>query len=529
MRSKGKAPGKVYLVGAGPGDPRLLTLRGAEVLRRAEVVIHDALVSPELVRLAPPGAEIIGRTAAQPFTQAELNRLLRSRAQAGKLVVRLKGGDPFVFGRGGEEAEALTAAGIAFEVVPGVSAVTAVPVSAGIPITHRTLASTLTVVTGHEDPVKAAPGVDWSLVARTPGTKIILMGLERLERIAATLIRHGQSAATPTAVTQWGTTGQQRTVVGVLGDITDRVARAGMGSPAVITVGEVVGLRQALNWCEGRSLFGQRIVVTRAREQAEELGGLLRERGADVIEVPCLRFVAPTALEPLAEALAGLGSYEWVVFTSANGVTTFFERLFQAYEDVRALGIVRLAAVGPGTAARLRDLHLKVDLVPEDYTATGVAAALATTESLENLRILLPRAEHANPELPRLLESRGAIVDDIPCYRTEVEREDWNGGAARFGAEGADWVTFASGSAVRHFHERFDLGQVRAKHPGLRWASIGPETSRVLSGLGVEPDVEARPHTMLGLAEAVERAVGSRPTRVSGEASGSPRVSGSGG
>ena len=502
MRGKGK----VYLVGAGPGDPRLLTLRGAELLRRAEVVIHDSLVSPEVVRLAPPGAEIIGRTPAQPFSQDELNGLLRSRARAGKSVVRLKGGDPFVFGRGGEEAEALAAAGIPFEVVPGVSAVTAVPICAGIPLTHRTLASTLTVVTGHEDPEKATAGVDWATLARTPGTKLILMGVERIGGIAQALIRHGQPAETPVAVTQWGTTGRQRTVEGTLRDIAASVARAGVVSPAVIAVGEVVGLRRQLNWYEARPLFGRRIVVTRAREQAEELSALLRERGADVLEVPCIRIVPPTKFEPLAEALAGLGSYEWVVFTSVNGVSAFFEHFLKAYEDLRALGMVRLAAVGPATAARLRELRLRVDLVPKDYVATRIVQAMAAAGSLENLRILLPRAEAANPDLPRLLEERGAIVDDVPCYRTVAEQEDWNGAAARLEAEGADWITFASGSAVQHFHARFDLKGLRARRPGARVASIGPETSRVLSGLGVEPEVEARTHTIEGLAEALEQA-----------------------
>lgn len=515
--------GKVYLVGAGPGDPGLLTLRGAELLRRADVVIHDALVNPELVRLAAPGTEIIGRTPSQPLTQEALNDLLCARARAGKQVVRLKGGDPFMFGRGGEEVEALAAAGIGFEVVPGVSAVTAVPACAGIPLTHRTMASTLTVVTGHEDPDKAAPGVDWATVARTPGTKIILMGLERLAGIVDALVRHGQSAATPVAVTQWGTTGQQRTVEGTLGDIAAGVARSGMSSPAVITVGEVVALRRQFNWCETRLLFGRRIVVTRARDQAAELSTLLRDRGADVLEVPCIRIVAPTHIEPLAEAIGGIGSYEWVIFTSANGVAAFFEHFFKAYEDVRALGMVRLAAVGPGTAARLGDFHLHVDLVPPDHTATAIVRALAAAESLENLRLLLPRAEEANPDLPRLLEEQGAIVDDIPCYRTVAEEGDWNGAVARLEAEGADWITFASGSAARHFNGRFNLKELCARRPAMRIASIGPETSRALSALGVEPAVEARPHTIEALVEAIEKA--ERPkgmTAPRGRGSGRP-------
>lgn len=500
-------PGKVYLVGAGPGDPQLLTLRGAELLRAADVVVYDALVPAALLRLAPPGAEFIARGAEPRMSQDELNALLAERARSGKRVVRLKGGDPVLFGRGGEEAESLAAAGVPFEIVPGVSSITAVPAYAGIPITHRHLASTLTVVTGHEDPSKGGPGVDWALLARTPGTKLILMGLERLEAICESLHTHGLAAATPAAVISRGTTGRQRSVFGTLADIAARARSAGLEPPAVIVLGEVAARPARLNWFEARPLFGQRVVVTRARHQAEPLSARLQERGAAVLEVPCLRIAPPAQPEPLAEALAGLGSYDWVVFTSANGVSAFFEQFFRAYEDLRCLGLVRLAAVGPATAAKLRELHLKVDLVPPEYAARDIARELARQGSLENLRILLLRAEVAQPELPRLLEDAGAIVDDIACYRTVAETEDWTGDAARLTAEGAEWLTFASGSAAQHFHERFNLPELRARFPRMRVASIGPETSKVLAGLGCPADVEAAPHTLEGLVEAIERAV----------------------
>ncbi len=503
--------GRVYLVGAGPGDPQLLTLRGAELLRSADVVVYDSLVNPALARLAPPGAEIIARSSERSFTQEELNELLVQRARAGKRVVRLKGGDPFLFGRGGEEAERLAAVGVPFEVVPGVSSITAVPASAGIPLTHRTLASTLTVVTGHEDPAKPGPGVDWALLARTPGTKIILMGLERLGAIAETLQAHGLSGATPAAVISWGTTDRQRTVTAPLADIARRAQDAGLVAPAVIVIGEVAALRERLNWFEDRPLFGRRVVVTRAREQAEPLSRQLRERGAEVLEVPCLRVAPPSNPAPLAEAMAGLGSYDWVIFTSVNGVTSFFDQFFRAYEDLRCLGLLRLAAVGPATAAKLRELHLKVDLVPQEYVAREIARELAREGSLENLRILLLRAEVANPELPRLLEEAGAIVDDIACYRTVAETEDPTGAGARLVAEGADWLTFASGSAARHFDERFHLAELRARHPRLRVASIGPETTRVLAELGCPVEVEARPHTIEGLVESLTDFVQRQP------------------
>jgi uroporphyrinogen III methyltransferase/synthase len=499
--------GKVYLVGAGPGDPQLLTLRGAELLRAADVVVYDSLVPAELLHLAPPGAELIARGAEPRLSQDELNALLADRARAGKRVVRLKGGDPVLFGRGGEEAESLAAAGVPFEIVPGVSSITAVPAYAGIPITRRNRASTLTVVTGHEDPGKGGAGVDWALLARTPGTKMILMGLERLEAICETLRAHGLDPGTPAAVISRGTTGRQRSVFGTLADIAARSRAAGLEPPAVIVFGEVAARPEPLNWFEARPLFGQRVVVTRARDQAEPLSARLRERGAEVLEVPCIKIAPPTHPEPLAEALAGLGSYDWVIFTSANGVAAFFEQFFRTYEDVRCLGLVRLAAVGPATAARLRELHLKVDLVPPEYVARDIVREMAREGSLENLRILLLRAEVANPELPRLLEDAGAIVDDIACYRTVAEIEDWSGAAARLTAEGAEWLTFASGSAARHFHERFNLPALRARFPGMRVASIGPETSKVLAGLGCAVEVEATPHTIEGLVEAIERAV----------------------
>jgi uroporphyrinogen III methyltransferase/synthase len=495
----------VYLVGAGPGDPGLLTLRGAEVLRTAEVVISDALVSPELAALAPAEAMRVGRSPEHPRSQEELNELLVGQARAGKRVVRLKGGDPFLFGRGGEEAERLAAAGIPFEVVPGVSSITAVPASAGIPVTHRTLASTLTVVTGHEDPGKAGSGVDWALLARTPGTKVILMGSERLGSIRAALLAHGLAGETPAAVVSWGTTPRQRTVTGTLDTIADRAAAAGVTAPTVIIIGEVAGLEPRLNWFEDRPLFGRRVVVTRARDQADALSRPLRELGAEVLEVPCLQFAPPEAVEPLVEAVTGIASYDWVIFTSANGVTRFFEHFFQAFDDIRCLGLVRFAAVGPGTAARLKALRLRVDLMPAEFVAPQIARDLARDGSLDNLRILLLRAEVANPELPRLLEDQGAIVDDIAGYRTVADTVDWNGAAARLQEEGADWVTFASGSAVTHFDARFGLRDLRGRFPGLRVASIGPETSQALTELGVTVDAEARPHTAEGLVAAVAR------------------------
>jgi len=504
-----KAKGTVYLVGAGPGDVGLLTVRGAELLSRADVVVYDALVNADLLRLAPGGAEVIyggKRSKDHAIPQNELNQLLVAKAKEGKTVVRLKGGDPYVFGRGGEEAEELAAAGVPFEVVPGISSIVAAPNYAGIPITHRDHCSSFTVITGHEDPTKEASHLDWNQIARSPGTKVVLMGVERIGQIAESLVTHGMAASTPVAMIRWGTTGRQETIEGTLATIAGEVAEKKFTAPAVTIIGDVVKLRPKLNWFERRPLFGQRVVVTRTREQASQLSRRLRECGAEVLEIPTIRIAPPEKREPLVEALAGLNAYDWLVFTSPNGVTTFFDSYFKAYPDLRDLGALRIAAVGPATAAKIRELHLLVDVMPEEYVAPRIAEALGKFESLENLRILLLRAEVANPELPRLLEDKGAIVDDVGCYRTVAETEDPNGAASRLLGDGADWITFASSSAVENFHARFNLPALLKKFPGIRTASIGPETSKALVALELKPAVEAKVHTIEGLVKALEAA-----------------------
>lgn len=498
-----KATGTVYLVGAGPGDPQLLTLRGAELLRLADVVVLDALASPELLRLCRPGVELIQRRRDQPLPQAELTALLVDRARRGRNVVRLKGGDPYIFGRGGEEAEGLAEAGVPFEVVPGVSSIAAVPNYAGVPLTHREHCSSFTVITGHEDPSSAACQVDWDRLAAEPGTKVVLMGVERMPQLTEALEARGIKAETPAMMVAQGTTGRQRTVAGTLGTLAGLAKRARLASPAVVVIGSVVALRPRLNWFEHRPLFGQRVVVTRAANQAAELAGLLNRHGAEVLEVPCIKIVPPSEHAPLVEAIAGLHGYDWLIFTSTNGVTMFFDAFFKAFKDLRDIGGVRLAAVGPATKAQLEALHLQVDAVPKDYVARDVAKALAAEGSLENLRILLLRAEVANPALPKLLEDLGAIVDDIACYQTVIETTDASGHAARLTQEGADWITFTSGSTVRNFHQRFGLPGLVQRHPGVKLASIGPETTKVIEELKLKPDAEAKSHTMEGLVEAM--------------------------
>lgn len=505
-----KPTGIVYLVGAGPGDAGLLTCRGAELLGRASVVVYDALVNAELLRLAPASAERIyagKRSRDHAIPQSELNRLLVERAKAGHTVVRLKGGDPYVFGRGAEEAQELAAAGVPFEVVPGISSVVAAPNYAGIPLTHRDFCSSFHVFTGHEDPDKPESRLDWAQVARLTGTRVILMGVERLGEITAELLRQGAAGTTAVALVRWGTTGRQETLVGTLESIAAQAWAAKFEAPAVIVIGGVVTLRSTLDWFERRPLFGQRIVVTRTREQASELTRQLTELGAEILEIPTIRIAPPQNVGPLVEAIAGLGEYNWLVFTSPNGVTAFFDYFFKAFDDLRSLGFTRIAAVGPATAARVKEFRLAVDAMPAEYVAGKVASAISAQESIDNLRILCLRAEVANPELVTRLEEAGGIVDDVACYRTVPETEDVHGTVARFEEAGADWITFTSASTVENFHARFDLPAVCARRPELKLASIGPETTKALAVLGLKPDAEATPHNLAGLIHAIRKGV----------------------
>ena len=498
--------GKVYLVGAGPGDAGLLTLRGAELLQRADVVVYDSLVNRELLALAPGAAEIIfggKRPRDRAIPQEELNQLLAEKAKAGKTVVRLKGGDPYIFGRGGEEAARLHRDGVPFEVVPGISSIIAAPSYAGIPLTHREHCSSFTVITGHEDPDKDESALDWKRVAREPGTKVLLMGVERIGKIAAALEANGLPADTPAAMVRWGTMGRQQTITATLGTLAAKVAKADFKAPAVTVIGTVSTLRDTLNWYENRPLFGQRVVVTRNLREAGKLSGQLRELGAEVLEIPTIKILPPTRNEPLIEAITGIGSYDWIIFTSANGVEHFFDYFFKAFRDVRDLGSVRFAAVGPATAKKLREFHLNIDLMPKTYTAAATAKAMLAAQNVENISVLLARAESANPELPRLLEDKGAIVDDIAFYKTEPETADRNGAADDFEENSADWITFASSSAVRNFDARFGLAKRCADNPKLKLASIGPETTKALKELGLKPTAKAKEHTIDGLAAAL--------------------------
>lgn len=501
-----KNTGTVYLVGAGPGDAGLLTLRGAELLKRADVVIYDLLVNPELLRHARPTAELISRGKRQDVSQEQLNALMIAKAREGKCVVRLKGGDPYTFGRGAEEAQELAEAKIPFEVVPGVSSITAVPNYAGIPLTHRNHTSNFTVFTGHEGDDKQQSSLDFDQIARISGTKVILMGVTHLAELTQALQTRGVAKNTPVAIIQRGTTGRQKSVVGTLGTIEKLAKAEAITPPALTVIGDVVNLRSQLNWFENRPLFGQRVVVTRAQEQAGEFTARLAELGAEVLEIPSIKFALPSRLSDVADAMLELNSYDWLVFTSPNGVTTFFDYFFKAHQDMRDIGGARIAAVGPGTAAKLKELHLQVDLMPEEATASKVAAAFKKFETIENLKMCLLRAEVANPELPQVLEALGAIVDDIALYQTVAETEDRTHAAAKLIEGGADWITFTSASTVTHFHKRFDLPALIKKFPQIKIASIGPETTKAIEALGLKPTLEAKPHAVDGLVIALLKA-----------------------
>ncbi|HVM62977.1 MAG TPA: uroporphyrinogen-III C-methyltransferase [Verrucomicrobiae bacterium] len=498
--------GKVYLVGAGPGDAGLITVRGLECIRLADVIVYDNLVNPSLLKHACSDAEIIfaGKMSKKhTLTQDEINALLVEKARAGKIVTRLKGGDPFVFGRGGEEAEELRKAGVEFEIVPGISSSIAAPAYAGIPVTHRAVATAFMVITGHEDPTKEETQVDWAGVARFFGTRVILMGVERIGTIAEELVRHGAPPETPVAMIRWGTTGQQQTIQGTLATIADIAAKADFKPPAVTIVGEVVRLREKLDWFERRSLFGRRIVVTRSREQASELVRQLAELGADVLEIPTIRIAPPTSLAPLREAIDALGEYDWIVFTSPNGVDAFFRQFFAQHKDLREIGPLKIAAIGAVTTQRLAELHLEVDLQPKEFTTEALLAEFKRSVSCENLKMLLPRADLADQRLARGLEDLGAIVDDLDAYQTVPETTDRTGHRARLLSEGADIVTFTSSSTVTNFCNLVDVPALQKQFPQMRFVSIGPQTSQAAREKGLEVAIEAKVHTIPSMVEAI--------------------------
>jgi uroporphyrinogen III methyltransferase/synthase len=495
--------GKVFLIGAGPGDPGLITVKGVALLAAADAVVYDRLVNPRLLGYARPDAEVIfaGKSPERhALRQEEINALLVRLAREGKVVARLKGGDPFVFGRGGEEAEVLKEAGIPFSVVPGVTAAVAAPAYAGIPVTHRDFTSSFAVVTGNEDPSKPDSALDWEKLAGS-GTLIFLMGMANLPEIAARLQRAGMPAETPAAVIQWGTTAKQRTVTGNLSDITGKVAAAGITNPAVVVVGRVVTLRERLAWFEQGPLFGRRVVVTRSREQASALSEAIAALGGEVFEFPTIRIEPPEDWGPLDSAIRDAAAYDWLVFTSVNGVKMFFRRLRELGCDIRAFSRAAVAAIGPGTRTALEERGLVVAYMPEEFRAEAIAAGLKE-RARAGARVLLPRADIAPDSLPRALAASGFSTDNVVAYRTVPERQNVEVLREMLAAGAVDAVTFTSSSTVKNF-----MAAIGPEAAGLlrnvTAASIGPVTSATARELGLRVDVEASRYTIPGLVEAL--------------------------
>jgi uroporphyrinogen III methyltransferase/synthase len=479
---------KVYLVGAGPGDPGLITVKGRRILQRADSVLYDHLANDRLLELAPAHAERVyvgKKRSAREFTQEEISDMLIDRARRGWNVVRLKGGDPFIFGRGGEEIEALQAAGIPFEIVPGVTTPLGLAAYTGVPLTHRQHTSAVTFVTGHN-----TDAIDWSKLGAAE-TIVLFMGLVNFPAIAAALIGNGRSPATPAMAVRWATRPDQRTIAGTLADLPQKLIDAGMKPPATIVIGEVVALRDRFNWFEHLPLFGQRIVVTRDRRQAAELMDPLEELGAEVISMPAIEIREAADPAPLDAAIAQLASYDWVIFTSANGVRYFVDHLDRSSIDLRSLK-AKLCAIGPATRAALEALHLKVDLMPKEYVAESLVESFAD-ENLSGRRILLPRAAVARDVVPVELRRKGAIVDVVEAYRTVVPE-----GIRTFDRK-PHWITFTSSSTVTNYIAAMDTDSLE----GVKIASIGPITSATIREQGLAVTVEANPHTTQGLVQAI--------------------------
>ncbi len=499
---------KVYLVGGGPGDPGLITLKGLDCIKQADVLVYDYLVDGRLVDEAGEDCERVymGKKAGEhTLRQEEINDLLVERAKRGKVVVRLKGGDPFVFGRGGEEALALSEAGVEFEVVPGVTAAVAAPAYAGIPLTHRGLTSTLALITGHEDPTKEGSDIDWSSISTGIGTLVFFMGVGNLPGIVKKLVENGRSQDTPVALIRWGTKPCQMTVVGSLRDIVEKVESHDLKPPAVIVVGDVVKLRENLNWFENKPLFGMRILVTRSRDQASELSRRLEDFGALAMEFPTISIKEPHDWRPLDNAIRKIVSFDWIVFTSANGVDKFFLRFFQLVGDIRKLGGIKICAIGPASAERIERRYIKVDLLPESNTSDSIVSAFGKMGNISGLKFLLPRADIAGDFLPDHLRRTGAEVVNVAAYRN-VRPERVDDGILALLKEGkVDMMTFASSSTVKNIADIIGKERFKDIINDVKVASIGPVTSRTILELGGKIDIEADENniTIPGLVDAI--------------------------
>ena len=506
---KNNTRGKVYLVGAGPGDPGLLTLRGKYLLQRAEVVVYDYLANPKLLGYVPIEAECIyaGKKGGglHAFTQQGINQLLVDHATQGKRVVRLKGGDPFIFGRGAEEIEDLVKADIDFEVVPGVTSATAAATYAGIPITHREYTASVAFVTGHEAPGKKESNIAWDKLATGAGTIVVYMGIKNLPVITEKLIKYGRSPETPVAVVRWASTPQQHSVVGTLATITEVVRQAGIKPPALVIVGEVVKLRKSIDWFEKRPLFGKQIVVTRTREQASELVAGLEEHGAACLEFSTIHIQPVDDYTILDQALENIAAYNWILFTSLNAITYFFKRLDLAGLDSRALAACRIGAVGRATSEALSKYGIKADLVPDNFTGKGLAQSLITT-GIQGQRVLIPRALKAMETLPEMLTDAGASITIAPAYQNVLPQGRKDELRDHLQAGDIDMVTFTSSSTVTNFLtmvDAADQNELLSLLSGVQIAAIGPITAATVRQNGLQVNVQPENYTIADMVHAI--------------------------
>jgi uroporphyrinogen III methyltransferase / synthase len=499
--------GKVYLVGAGPGDPGLLTLKGKTLIEKADVIVYDYLANKTFLDYARDDAELIyvGKSGgSHTMKQEDINNLLCERAGKGFNVVRLKGGDPFIFGRGGEEAEMIVKAGIPFEVVPGVTSAIAAPAYAGIPLTHRDYTATVAFITGNEDPTKEQSNIDWEKISTGIGTLVFLMGIGNIEAIAQTLIKHGRSPETPAAVIHRGTAPVQKSVEGKLQDIAAIAKQAGIKAPGIIVVGDVVKLRKDLNWFENRPLFGRKIIVTRAREQASQFLAGLTELGAECIEFPTIKIVPPLSWDGIDNAIQRLEDYNWLLFTSVNGVEYFFKRLFDSGKDIRSLRDIKVAAIGPKTAEAVLARGINPDLVPDEYRAEAVIEAFKSYK-LKGVNILLPRAVEAREILPDELKQMGAHVDVVEAYRTIMPEEGAEKLAAMLEKGEIDMATFTSSSTIVNFFAMFKdkRENLMQQMKSVAIACIGPITAKTAEDNGLKVTLSPEEYTIEALTAAI--------------------------
>jgi uroporphyrinogen III methyltransferase/synthase len=497
--------GIVYLVGAGPGDPGLITVRGKECLSLADVVVYDYLACEQLLDFAPVGAELIyaGKIGGRHnHEQWQINDLLVEKALSGKVVTRLKGGDPFIFGRGGEECEALVTAGIPFEIVPGVTAAIGAAAYAGIPLTHRDVTTSVAFVTGHEHPEKDDSDIDWERLSLGSGTVVFYMGVKNLPQITRSLMQHGRSPETPVALIRWGTRPEQQIITGTLADIAEIARKAAFKAPAITVVGEVVKLREKLRWFDSRPLFGKGVLVTRSADQAGEFATMLTAKGASVFECPAIKLIQPVSWVELDREIERLATFDWTIFTSANAVSFFFDRIAAKGLDCRAFGSCRICAVGPKTAALLAARGIKADMIPADYKAEGVVAEFKKTD-IQGKRILCPRADKARELIPVALTEMGAVVAAPVAYRNTVPDSLPQNVLQALEEQRIHCVTFTSSSTVENLAVMLGENRLLRLLQGVTVAAIGPITAKTCRELGLQVHIEPEKYTLENMTEEI--------------------------